>query len=105
MARIAGALGADPIPRSRAEARRLIAAMRPELRFDARTREVARLVLHQPAQNRLAEPFQALTMQAAVDLLPDWARQMHGLTSPALTRPLVRAGTLGVARTLRWAFR
>jgi uncharacterized protein (DUF2236 family) len=105
MARIAGALGADPIPRSRAEARRLIAAMRPELRFDARTREVARLVLNQPAQNRLAEPFQALTMQAAVDLLPDWARQMHGLTSPALTRPLVRAGTLGVARTLRWAFR
>jgi len=105
MARIGAALGADPVPRSRAEARRLMAAMRPDLRFDGRTREVARLVLNQPARNRLAEPFQALTMQAAVDLLPDWARQMHGLPSPALTRPLVRAGTLGVARTLRWAFR
>jgi uncharacterized protein (DUF2236 family) len=105
MARIGTALGADPVPRSRAEARRLIAAMRPQLRFDARTREVARLVLNQPARSRLAEPLQALTMQAAVDLLPDWARQMHGLASPALTRPLVRAGTLGVARTLRWAFR
>jgi uncharacterized protein (DUF2236 family) len=105
MARIGVALGANPVPRSRAAARRLIAAMRPDLRFDARTREVAGLVLNQRAQNRLSEPFQVLTMQAAVDLLPDWARQMHGLASPALARPLVRAGTLGVARTLRWAFR
>jgi uncharacterized protein (DUF2236 family) len=105
MARIGGALGADPVPRSRGEARRLMATMRPQLRFDARTREVAGLVLNQPARNKLAEPLQALTMQAAVDLLPDWARRMHGLESPALTRPLVRAGTLGVARTLRWAFR
>jgi uncharacterized protein (DUF2236 family) len=82
-----------------------MAAMRPKLRFDARTREVAGLVLNQPAANRLAEPLQALTMQAAVDLLPEWARRMHGLENPALSRPLVRAGTLGVARTLRWAFR
>jgi len=29
---------------------------------------------------------------------------MHGLPSLALSLPLVRAGTLGVARTLRWAF-
>jgi hypothetical protein len=43
-------------------------------------------------------------MQAAIDLLPAWARRMHGLQTPALSRPLVRAGTLGVARTVRWAF-
>jgi uncharacterized protein (DUF2236 family) len=43
-------------------------------------------------------------MQAGVDLLPEWARRMHGLPAPILTRPLVRAGMLGVARTLRWAF-
>ena len=104
MARVAEALGADPIPRSRAEARRLMEAMRPGLRCDARTREIARLVLAQPAPSRAAEPLQALTMQAGVDLLPDWARRMHGLHNPALARPLVRAGTLGIARTLRWAF-
>jgi uncharacterized protein (DUF2236 family) len=52
----------------------------------------------------MAEPLQAVTMQAAVDLLPEWARRMHGLPNPALGRPLVRAGTLGIARTLRWAF-
>ncbi len=103
MARMAAALGADPIPRSRAEARDLVGAMRPQMMCDARTREVAGLVLNQPAPNRLAEPLQALTMQAGVDLLPDWARRLHGLSAPA-SRPLVRAGTLGIARTLRWAF-
>jgi uncharacterized protein (DUF2236 family) len=104
MARIASALGADPIPRARSEAQDLIQAMRPHLLCDARTREVARLVLTQPAPNMMAEPLQALTMQAGVDLLPAWARRMHGLHAPVLSLPLVRAGTLGIARTLRWAF-
>ena len=99
------ALGADPIPQSRSEARNLIKAMRPHMLCDARTREVARLVLTQPAPNLLAEPLQALTMQAGVDLLPAWARRLHGLSAPTLSRPLVRAGTLGMARTLRWAFK
>ena len=104
MAQIAEKLGADPIPRSRAEARRLFTAIRPDLQCDARTREVARFLLNQPAPHRMAEPLQALTMQAAIDLLPAWAQHLHGLRTPALSRPLVRAGTLGVARTLRWAF-
>lgn len=104
-ARIAEALGADPVPRSRAEAERLIASMRGELSSDARTREVMRLLLSQRAQNPAAEPIQAIAFQAAIDLLPSWARQLHGLPRPVLSRPLVRAGTLGIARTLRWAFR
>ena len=44
-------------------------------------------------------------MEAAIDLLPDWAQRMHGLSTSAIERPLVRAGTFGVAQTLRWAFR
>jgi uncharacterized protein (DUF2236 family) len=102
---VGAGLGADPIPRTRREARAMIQAMRPHLVCDARTREIARLVLTQPARTRAAEPLQALTMQAAIDLLPDWARAMHGLPAPILARPLVRAGTLGIAATLRWAFR
>ena len=104
MACVAQALGADPIPRSRREARALIRAMQPQMLCDARTRAVARLVLTQPAPSPMAEPLQALTMQAGVDLLPDWARRMHGLPAPVLSLPLVRAGTLGMACTLRWAF-
>jgi uncharacterized protein (DUF2236 family) len=104
MAQVASGLGADPAPRTRIAAKRLIETMRTQLTCDARTREVARLVLTQPAQNRLAEPLQALTLRAGVDLLPDWARRMHGLYNPSIGRPLLRAGTLGIARTLRWAF-
>ena len=104
-ARIAEALGADPIPRSRAEADAFIAEMRPELLVDSRTREVARMVLDQPAPNLAVKPFQMLTFHAAVDLLPDWARRMHGLSGPGVATPAVRFGTGGIAGTLRWAFR
>lgn len=104
MAQIGAALGADPVPRSRREAGELIEAMRPELRVDERTREVARLVLDQRAPTPAAEPFQGLVMRAGVDLLPGWARRMHGRGALPLTRPLLRAGTFGLARTLRWAF-
>jgi uncharacterized protein (DUF2236 family) len=103
MAQIAEALGADPVPRSRAEADDLFAAMRPGLLCDARTREVARLVLDEPARSRRAAPFQALIAQAGVELLPDWARRLHGLPMPAPGRPLIRAATITAAETLRWA--
>jgi hypothetical protein len=33
-----------------------------------------------------------------------WARRMHGFAVPTLHSLLVRAGTHGMARTLRWAF-
>jgi uncharacterized protein (DUF2236 family) len=105
MAQVAHALGADPIPHTKAEANHLIEAMRPQMRCDDRTRQVAQLVLRQRAPTMVAEPLQALTMQAGVDLLPAWARRMHGLHNPVLGRPLVRAGTFGIAQTLRWAFR
>ena len=104
MARIAEALGADPVPRSRSEARQVIDAMRPRLLVDERTREVAHLVLNQRAPSLGAEPAMALIMKAGVDLLPPWARQMHRLEQGALGAPLVRAGAFGVAQTLRWAF-
>jgi len=105
MAQVAVALGADPVPRSRFEAQGLIRDMRSSLQCDARTREVARLVLTPRAGNGLSEPLQALIAQSGIDLLPLWAQRMHRLPSPLLGRPLVRAGTLGLARTLRWAFR
>jgi len=105
MARVARALGAAPVPLDRAGARRLLDAYRPQLRTDARTREVRQLVLKAATADLLAMGLQALGNQAAIDLLPEWARRMHGLPNPLAARPLVRAGTLGVAQALRWAFR
>lgn len=104
MAVVGERLGADPLPRSESEARALIRSMRPKLRVDDRTREVARLLLSREGGNPAARPFRALVLQAGVDLLPGWARRMHGLASPLPARPLVRTGTRGVARTIRWAF-
>ncbi|MCW8088512.1 oxygenase MpaB family protein [Sabulicella glaciei] len=105
MAQVGRALGAAPVPDDRVAARRLILDYRPHLRTDARTREVRRLVLKAVTTDPLAGRVQALANHASIDLLPDWARRMHGLPNPLLARPLLRAGTFGVAQTLRWAFR
>ena len=103
-AAVARELGADPVPVTRAEAQALIAAFRPELMADARTRKVADKVLHQPAPSPVMAPVQELVMRAAVDLLPSWAAQMHRLHRSRIAIPLVRGATAGIAGTLRWAF-
>jgi hypothetical protein len=44
-----------------------------------------------------------MTMQAGVDLLPGWARSMHGLSISLPARLAVRGGTTGMAAITRWA--
>jgi len=100
---IAELLDAVPVPRSRAEAERLISDFRGELHVDDRTRAFRNLVLEVPARSIAEAPIQSLVMNAAVDLLPDFARNMHELDRPFLS-PLVRSGTYGIASTIRWAF-
>lgn len=102
MAVVAERLGADPVPRDRALAEALIQSMRPGLRADARTREVARLVLNQSVGAALTDAASGVIMQAGVDLLPDWARAMHGLKTPPA--PVVRGAAHALARTLGWAY-
>ncbi|MHA3842185.1 oxygenase MpaB family protein [Sphingomonas aestuarii] len=104
-ATIANAMGADPIPRSRAEAEHLITTYRPELAADARSRSVARLILDPPQSPLHLLPAQKMIGAAAIDLLPDWATRMHGLSVPLLARPAIRGSARGLAQTMRWAFR
>ena len=101
---VAGMLGTDPVPRSRAEAERLIQEFRPQLRSDDRTRAFRRAVLDAPAPSLKEVPVQKLLMAAAVDLLPDFAREMHGLKRSLLPPLAVRSATMALAGTLRWAF-
>jgi len=102
---IGSALGAAPLPSDRVGTDRALHAMRPDLRSDGRTREVARLLIGQTPSSPLAIPLQRFAVQAAVDLLPDWARRLHGLpASPLLLRPAIGSGTLQLAKTVRWAF-
>ena len=100
---IARMLDADPVPRTRREAERLVAEFRGELRADPRSRAFRDLVLKAPAASLAEVPVQALLMNAAVDLMPAFARDLHGLSRPLLP-PMVRGATFGVAQTLRWAF-
>jgi uncharacterized protein (DUF2236 family) len=100
---IARLLDADPVPQTRAGAERLIAEFREELRADERTRAFRDLVLNAPASSIREAPVQLLLMNAAVDLMPQFAREMHGLSRPILP-PVVRGATYGIARTIRWAF-
>lgn len=101
---VARRLGAAPVPESRAEAEALVKQLRPKLHADARTREVARLVLRQKVPTLAAVPVQKMIMEAAVDLLPGWARALHAMPSHHLSRPVIRLSTAMVASSLRWAF-
>ena len=103
MARIGEALHADPLPRTRAEALALIESFRPKLRADARTHEVAALIMRQTIGSPPVDLAAGVIMQAGMDLLPDWARAMHRRPR-GLPRTLVQSGALTTARFLRWAF-
>jgi uncharacterized protein (DUF2236 family) len=102
---IAYRLGATSVPETRRDVNAYLQAIRPDLRCDRRTREVARALLTQPAPNLAMEPFRALMVQAGVDLLPEWAADLHGLHLPTSSKPIVRAGALGVGTVVRWALR
>ncbi|HYI42869.1 MAG TPA: oxygenase MpaB family protein [Sphingomicrobium sp.] len=101
---VAEMLGADPVPDSRGAAERLIAEYRNELCADERTRAFRRIVLDAPAPSLKDAPVQKLLLAAAVDLLPDFARDMHGLKRFPLPPLAVRGATFAFAGTLRWAF-
>jgi uncharacterized protein (DUF2236 family) len=96
-------LDADPVPQSRAEAQRLIREFEPELRSDDRTRAFRDLVLRARSASFAEAPVQLVLMRASVDLMPEFARRMHGLSRPFVP-PFVRGATYGVASTIRWAF-
>lgn len=100
---IAERLGADPIPRSRAEAEALIESFLPELKPDERSATVRDLILRPPGTGLATLPVQQLLSRAAVALLPQWARRMHGLRQHALAQPAISAGVRGLGTSLRWA--
>ncbi|HBK16823.1 MAG TPA: DUF2236 domain-containing protein [Erythrobacter sp.] len=101
---IALALGADPVPTSRAEAEAIFRELRSDLAASTAAREVADLVLSQRPKG--APPaVQTLLGAEAVALLPPFARSMLGLERPGLAAIPARAATWGMGKTLRWAFR
>lgn len=103
VAEIARRLGARDVPDSRRAIDAYLAAMRPALRCDDRTRDVAATLLAEPGEQKMLEPAGALMKRAALDLLPPWALAMHGRRLGALERQAIRAGVAGAGRVIRWA--
>lgn len=101
-ASVARKLGATDVPVTRREVADYFAAIRPDLRCDARTRDVADALLA-PGDDAATSSAMALVTQAGIDLLPPWAATMHGRGVPAIGRPMVRTAARGMAGVLRWA--
>lgn len=103
MAMLARKLGAIDVPETRRDVAAYLYAMRPQLRYDARTRSVASALMDQPATSPAAVPLQRAMLHAGEELLPSWALALHGRTIPIAQRLAVRAGGVGAGGLLRWA--
>lgn len=105
VALIAECLGAENVPRSRAEIAAYLDGVRPQLLSDERSREILRILQGAPAPSALAVPVGKLLLQAGFDLLPEWAQAMLDTPiGPARSRA-IRVGVNSLAPTLRWAVR
>ncbi|OZG70025.1 histidine kinase [Hahella sp. CCB-MM4] len=105
VARIAEALGAKDVPRSRKAVDEYLQGMRSELVFDERAAEVLSLLMNAPAPSRLTQPVGRIMTQAGLLLLPDWARTMIGISDSPWRRRSVEIGMNTLAPTMRWSFR
>ena len=104
-ARVAERLGAQQVPQSAQDIARYLDTMRPQLRCDARTREVLRILQRAPAPSRMAKPMGNLMMRAGIDLLPAFATDLFGIQMGDFKRKMIRAGVNRTAPVLRWAVR
>lgn len=105
IALIAERLGARDVPRSCQAVEAYLQRMRLQLMCDARSHEVVDILLDAPAPSRMAQPVGKLMLNAGIDLLPDWARDMLDLHQSPLQQRMIRLGINRIAPVLRWAMR
>jgi len=89
-ARVAIALGAESVPTSTAEVTAYLEEMRPQLRCDERTREVARILQEAGPEDPLGRMAGRLFMRGGIDLLPQWALEALGMQLSPVKRMTVR---------------
>lgn len=105
MATIAVRLGAPAadVPRSRAAVRAYFQAVRPELDVSDQTRATMEFLTQPLPGSAAATAGHRLVVQAALGLLPAWARDMLGVERGSLSRTLTGAATYAMLATLRFA--
>ena len=104
-ASIAERLGARNVPKTPQAVADYLQNMRPQLRCDERTQEVARVLMTTRLPGRMAQPAGAILMKAGIDLLPDWAQEMLNLRLSPLEQRIVRGGVHSIAAVLRRSVR
>ncbi len=102
---IAGIYGDYPLPKTAAETRAYMESMRPRLSGSDAPHEFLALMRNTPAHSRLALPVQRLLIDAAIDLLPAWARQLMELEAGQARRRAQRPLVKGVVRASDWLLR
>lgn len=100
---VAEMLGARNVPKSRAAVQTYLNAMRAELVSSDRTRTVVEVLMTWQAPRPGLRPAVRLFLDAGIQLLPPWARQMLDLKQPPLQAAFASAAMRTVAPTLRWA--
>ena len=102
---VASRLGVVDPPRTVQALEDSLAAYRPELETTPGALDVVRFLLHDPPLPLAARPGFWMLAAGAVEMLPDYAREMLGLRYPApllrgVAAPLGRVGTATVAWAL-----
>lgn len=103
VAEVARRLGAADVPATRAEVAAYLTHVRPQLRADVRSRAVAAALLSQRAPSLAAAPAMAIALEAAKDLLPRWAAELHGFRQSPARQGVARAGVQALGGAMRWA--
>lgn len=100
---IAEALGAQAVPKSVTAVADYFQQIRSELKVDARTREVTRLLMNAPAPSWQARPVMKVMLKAGILLLPDWAQRQSGYRFSTLERLAIERQIQLIAAALRWS--
>ena len=97
--------GVNWVPSSVTEVERYLEGMRSRLRHHVILEEFLSILSNAPVVSAAALPIQRLLIQAAIDLLPPWARELlkleKGQPLRIAMRPLVRATVTLAGRTIR----
>jgi len=104
-ASIAERLGAENVPKTPQAVANYLENMRPQLRCDERTQEVARVLMTTRLPGRLTQPAGTIFIKAGIDLLPPWAQEMLGLRLSPLEQRIVRSSVHAIAAVLRRSVR
>jgi uncharacterized protein (DUF2236 family) len=96
--RLGRAFGAPNPPTSVAEVEACFQAMRPKLRAHPIIGEFLRIVVNTSPLGPAGRPMQTLLVEASIDLLPTWVRDIAQLPSRPLARTVARPVMKGLTR-------